>query len=198
MKEFSRLCDVMEALLAPTGCPWDRNQTFESMRHYLLEEAHEVIEAINLKDYDHLCEEIGDLFINCVFLCKLGEKGRHFTIEQTLNGVVEKLIRRHPHVFGDVVCHTEEDVRQQWRAIKAQEKQGKPSSPVTDDKTLPALARIQKRLKADPDLQPPPPSDPESELAAQLWQVVRQAHKAGLNAEQALVRSLQELSHQSS
>lgn len=122
MEAFDRFVDVVDRLLGPGGCPWDREQTLLSMRKDLLEETNEVIEAVESGDSDHIAEELGDLFFNVVFLCRLAKKEGHTNIPQVLKGITEKLIRRHPHVFGDAKVESSEDVLKQWEAIKRDEK----------------------------------------------------------------------------
>lgn len=122
MKEFDELKDVIEKLLAPNGCPWDREQTLMTMRKSLLEETKEVIEAIDLNDNEKIEEELGDLFFNVLFMSRLAEKEGRCTIGAILKHIIAKLIRRHPHVFGDAKVETAEDVIKQWNEIKKSEK----------------------------------------------------------------------------
>ena len=138
-----RLVGVMRRLLAPDGCPWDREQTFESVRRYVLEEACEVIDAIDNADKKGLREELGDLLLQVVFLAELGRRDGTFAIDDVVAGIVEKLVTRHPHVFGDMDAKTADEVLANWEKIKAREKKdrgvlsGVPRS-------LPALNRAQR------------------------------------------------------
>lgn len=101
MREFDELIEIIDRLLGPDGCPWDKEQTLQSLRSSVLEEVCEVIEAIDLNDNAHIKEELGDLFFNTIFLCKIAEKEKRFTVTEILKELNEKLIRRHPHVFGE-------------------------------------------------------------------------------------------------
>ena len=112
----------MARLRAPDGCPWDREQTFDSIKRYTVEETYEVIDAIERKDYPALCEELGDLMLQPVFYAQMASEAGLFRIEDALEAINSKLIRRHPHVFGDVVVDNADDVKTNWDAIKATEK----------------------------------------------------------------------------
>ena len=122
---ITRLSGVVERLLAPDGCPWDREQTFESTRRYVLEEACEVIDAIDSGDKSLVKEELGDLLMQVVFLSQLGKQEGSFGLDDVVAGIVEKLVTRHPHVFGDLDAKTAEEVLGNWERIKAQEKKGR-------------------------------------------------------------------------
>src|SRR5262245_17913601 len=99
--EFARLVDIMATLRGPHGCPWDREQTFQSLSHFVLEEAYEVVDAIERGDLDRLREEIGDHIFEGVFLAQIAADAGTFTISDSLHAVTDKLVRRHPHVFRD-------------------------------------------------------------------------------------------------
>lgn len=135
---FTVLVELMRRLLAADGCPWDREQTFESLRKYVMEEACEVIDAIDQNDRAGLCEELGDLALQVVFLSELGRRDGSFGPDDALRSIVEKLVRRHPHVFGDGDAETPAAVERRWDAIKAEEKRNRP---LLDDiaRALPAL-----------------------------------------------------------
>jgi nucleoside triphosphate diphosphatase len=140
---LARLVAVMQRLLAPDGCPWDREQSYETMRRYVLEEACEVIDAIDAKDRSALREELGDLLLQVVFQAELARREGSFAIDDVVSGIVEKLVTRHPHVFGDLDAKTADEVLQNWEKLKAKEKAnrgilgGVPRS-------LPALVRAQR------------------------------------------------------
>jgi MazG family protein len=119
------LVQVMRRLLAPDGCPWDREQTLETLIPFLVEEAYEVIEAIEGGRPDEHCEELGDLLMQIVFQTALREAEGHFDIDDVVSGISDKLIRRHPHVFADASAATSSEVLQQWEAIKAEEKRAR-------------------------------------------------------------------------
>ncbi len=147
-RKFQRLVEIMARLRAPGGCPWDREQTFESIKSYLLEETYEVMEAIDNRDWRSLAEELGDLLLQTVFFAQIaGEEGR-FTIADSLDAIAEKLIRRHPHVFADGDAKTPVEVKQRWEEIKRGEdaEKGKTPGRLLDrvPKTLPALMEAQR------------------------------------------------------
>jgi MazG family protein len=148
---FARLVAIMRRLRAPDGCPWDREQTLASLKPYLLEESYEVLEAIDHQDWPALREELGDLLLQPVFQARIAEDEGHFTIADSLNAIVEKLIRRHPHVFGDVSAPTAADVLRNWEQIKRAEKaeSANAASPLVSmldavPRALPALAEAQR------------------------------------------------------
>jgi nucleoside triphosphate diphosphatase len=122
--EFQRLVDIMRRLRGPDGCPWDREQTIHSLRGFVLEETYEVLDAIDRDDHDALRGEIGDLLFEGVFLARIEEDERRFTVADSLRAISEKLIRRHPHVFrsgGDTTIDSASKVVEQWEEIKARE-----------------------------------------------------------------------------
>ena len=122
---LSRLVGLMRRLLAEDGCPWDREQTFATLRRYVLEEACEVIDAIDGGDRGALREELGDLLLQVVFQAELARKEGAFAIDDVVEGIVNKLVTRHPHVFGDLDAETADEVLRNWEAIKAKENEGK-------------------------------------------------------------------------
>ena len=145
--EVKALMDVMDTLLGEHGCPWDREQTHTSLRKNLLEESHEVIEAIDEKNMEHLKEELGDVLLQVVFHAKLAEQEGHFNWNDIVNTITEKMIRRHPHVFGTVTAEDAEIVLSNWEEIKKKEKQGtKESKSIMGHlpPTLPALMKAEK------------------------------------------------------
>lgn len=111
----------MARLRSPEGCPWDREQTFESIKPYLLEETHEVLDAIDRSDWPALAEELGDLLLQSVFFAQMAAEEGRFSIEDCLDAISEKLVRRHPHVFGDGSAKTPEEVKARWDQIKQAE-----------------------------------------------------------------------------
>ena len=145
------LLNVMERLRGPGGCPWDREQTHRSLARHLLEEAHETLEAIDSGDPDRLREELGDLLLQVVFHAEMARQEGTFDIDDVAEGIVAKLVRRHPHVFGETNVANAAEVLVNWERIKAEEKG---EHPVGDDipATLPALARaakVQRRAAGD-------------------------------------------------
>jgi len=113
---------VMDRLRDPGGCPWDREQRLEDLRAYVLEEAYEVTEAIDRRDHDNLCEELGDLLLQVLFLSRIEQEEGRFDVEDVIQGIHDKLVRRHPHVFGDAEAGTADEVIRQWEEIKNEEK----------------------------------------------------------------------------
>ena len=139
-----RLREIVSRLRAPDGCPWDREQTHASLRAGLLEEACEVIDAIDRRDDAHMSEELGDLLLQVVMHSQIASEENRFDFEKVASGIADKLVRRHPHVFGSTKLENTDAVLRQWDEIKHAEK-GAPSS-ILDDITpaLPALMRAQK------------------------------------------------------
>ncbi|HLO03440.1 MAG TPA: nucleoside triphosphate pyrophosphohydrolase [Symbiobacteriaceae bacterium] len=203
------LVTVMAKLRGPNGCPWDLEQTHASLRRYMLEEAYEAIEAMESGDMKHLCEELGDVLLQVVFHAQIASESGHFTIDEIVEGITAKLVRRHPHVFGDVSVRDAAEVNRNWEAIKQQEKGGKaPESILTGvGKGLPALTKanaLQKRAAKVgfdwPDLAGPvakvheeldellqaPPAEREGELGDLLFAVVNVARVLGIEPELAL------------
>lgn len=137
----------MARLRAPDGCPWDREQTLDTLKKYLLEESYEVLDAIDARDFAAHCDELGDLLLQPVFQAQIAAEAGHFTISDSLDAIVNKLIRRHPHVFGDGHADTADDVKVRWDQIKAEEKQarGDAPAPLLDAvlSAQPALAEAQ-------------------------------------------------------
>ncbi len=121
-ERFERAVEIMAKLRAPGGCPWDREQTFDSIKPYTLEEAYEVIEAIDNRDWQELTGELGDLLLQVLFYSEMAQEEGKFGIDDVLDTLSNKLINRHPHVFGDVVAETSGQVLRNWEAIKAEEK----------------------------------------------------------------------------
>lgn len=145
---FNQLVALMARLRAPDGCPWDLKQTFDTIKPYLLEETYEVLDAIDARDWPELSEELGDLILQPVFFAQMATEAGHFRIEDCLEAINDKLIRRHPHIFGEVIAETAEDVKRNWDVIKAEEKSGKgrPQGALLDgiSRALPALAEAQQ------------------------------------------------------
>lgn len=125
MQIFDDFVATIAALRAENGCPWDRKQTHESLKECLTEEAGEVLAAIDNRDDENLCEELGDLLLQVVMHAQIAAEENRFTIEDVVRGVNEKMIRRHPHVFGDEKVESVEEGLNLWEQIKRQEKEGK-------------------------------------------------------------------------
>jgi XTP/dITP diphosphohydrolase len=191
-----RLREVMDTLRSPGGCPWDAEQTHESLLKYLLEESYEFIEAVEENDRTAMREELGDVLLQVYFHARMAEDDLTdpFSIDEVATAVAEKLIRRHPHVFGDTKVSGSEEVLENWEAIKAAEK-GRTSA--TDGVPLgqPALALASKLIyRAEKfghqiAIDRPVAIDPhltEDQLGDLLLGIIDQATKAGLDPEAAL------------
>lgn len=201
MKELNRfetLVDIMDRLREPGGCPWDREQTYETLRSYLIEECYEVAEALDREDPDALREELGDLLFQVVFLSRLAKENGDFVAADVIRGIAEKMIRRHPHVFGEGSAETAEEVLKNWEEIKREEKRGKrehADSPeamhsVLDGipTALPALLKAQRlatkaaRVGFDWD-RPAEVLDKIDEELAELRDAVQRDERAGVREE---------------
>src|SRR5579859_2158678 len=121
-ERFERAVQIMARLRAPGGCPWDREQTFDTIKPYTLEEAYEVLEAIDNRDWPELTGELGDLLLQVLFYSQMAREEGHFSVDDVLDRLSNKLVDRHPHVFGDVKADTSGEVLRNWEALKAEEK----------------------------------------------------------------------------
>lgn len=216
---FVRLVELMQRLLAPDGCPWDREQTPATLRRYVLEEACEVIDAIDEGDQKELCSELGDLLLQVVFQAELARKHGHFGPDDIVAAICDKLVRRHPHVFADEKAEGAAEVLRNWERIKAAErkKQGdKKDGGVLSGvaRSLPALTRAQRvgekvarvgfdwpdargarekvneeLLEFDEAVQSGDPDRAEAELGDILFAITSLARHAGIDAESALRRT---------
>ena len=191
------LLAVMDRLRSPGGCPWDAEQTHESLVQYLVEETYETIEAIDAGDRDGLVEELGDLLLQVVFHARIGEESdQPFDIDDVAGGIAEKLIARHPHVFGDETAQTAGDVEAAWFERKRREK-GRTS--VTDGvpMAMPALPLIEKLLhRAEKGGVALPPIDPQVEALLDehdpgelILEIVAAARSRGVDADAAARRA---------
>jgi XTP/dITP diphosphohydrolase/tetrapyrrole methylase family protein/MazG family protein len=195
----------MAQLRAPDGCPWDREQTHSSLAPYLIEECCELLDTIDREDFDHMCEELGDVLLQVVFHAQLAEESGRFNLETVARGICDKLVRRHPHVFGDVQLDTSGEVLHQWDQIKATEKgvDPKAAQPLVKElpPALPALRRaydVFKQLEKKRAL----PSDgfnmdavaamatdlTEEEAGRKLFELAAACRRAGIDPESALRR----------
>ena len=202
-RSIHELANILARLRAPGGCPWDQEQTLASVRNALLSEAYEVVEAIDLQDDDNLQEELGDLIMDALFLVHIAMTEGKFQLADVMAAICEKMIRRHPHVFGDTSLPDSEAVLSQWDQIKQAEKRAKNQTLQPLDgipRTLPALEaarelqkKAQKAQLAFPSALAAPAADAtqpltEAELGTKLWHLVARAADYGLNAEGALRR----------
>lgn len=126
---FIEFVSIMERLRAPDGCPWDREQDHQTLRRYIIEEAYELIQAIDEGNSRAICEECGDLMLQVIFVARIAEELGHFDISDVIKGISQKLIRRHPHVFGDINVKNSDEVLQNWEMIKASERREKNEDP---------------------------------------------------------------------
>jgi MazG family protein len=146
--KFQKLVEIMARLRAPGGCPWDREQTFDSIKPYTLEETYEVLDAIDRRDWDGLAEELGDFLLQAVFYAQMGAERNLFRMEDALDAINQKLVRRHPHVFGSESAESAGDVKRIWGEVKTAEKKEKGReedsllAPVP--RALPALVEAQQ------------------------------------------------------
>jgi MazG family protein len=147
-EKFQQLVSLMARLRAPGGCPWDREQTFDTIKPYTLEETYEVLDAIDRRDWDGLAEELGDFLLQAVFYAEMAAEEDRFSIGDALDAINAKLIRRHPHVFGEGTALTPGDVKRIWGEVKAAEKAAKSEKPagLLDGvpRALPALVEAQQ------------------------------------------------------
>ncbi|WP_243030034.1 MazG family protein [Thermus altitudinis] len=189
MGGMERLLEVMRRLRGPGGCPWDRAQTHESLVPYLLEEASEAADALLDGDPEEMAEELGDVLLQVAFHSVIGEEEGRFTYEDVERSIVEKLIRRHPHVFGEARAKTPEEVKARWEELKAEE--GKKEEPCGLPKHLPTLLRAYELQRKGVD----PGSEEGLRMALErgdleeaLWNLVGLFAKRGLDPETALRR----------
>src|SRR5438309_762112 len=145
-QKFERLVEIMARLRGPDGCPWDKQQDFNSLKPMLVEEVYEVLEAIENGDFEGVSEELGDLLLHVVFHAHLGKEAGQFDINTVIDAISDKLIRRHPHVFGNESASTSEEVIKNWETIKAQEKARKLKGRSAEQRSL--LEGIPSKLPA--------------------------------------------------
>lgn len=164
LKAFERLLNIMDDLREK--CPWDRKQTMESLRNLTIEETYELADAILDKNTEEVKEEIGDIMLHMVFYSKIAEEQSSFNIADALNAVCEKLIKRHPHIYGDVIAETEEAVKRNWEQLKLQE--GKKSVLEGVPKSLPAMVKAYRMQEKTAQV------GFEWENADQVWEKVEE------------------------
>lgn len=188
---MDRLLETLRALRAPDGCPWDREQTHDSLRPHLLEEASEAVDALAEDDRDAVVEELGDVLLQVAFHAVIGEEAGRFDYREVETRLVEKLVRRHPHVFGEGEAGDAAQVLATWNAIKAEERAGQETVGPGVPRGLPALSRA-AALDEALGWQPEPETGarrldevPErpGELAAALLYLAQRARRAGLDPE---------------
>jgi len=148
-EQFQKLVDVVDALMGENGCPWDRVQTRETLKPYLVEETYETLEALDRGDPEEIKDELGDLLYQILFHARISQNRGEFDIAGVVRAITEKMIRRHPHVFKEAKCDTPDEVVTQWEEIKKNEKAGAKRTSVLDGvpKSLPGLKRAQELQK---------------------------------------------------
>lgn len=192
----------MARLRAPDGCPWDREQTHQSLCVPLIDETAELLDTIDRNDMPHMCEELGDVLLQVVFHAQLAAEAGHFNFDDVARGINDKLVRRHPHVFGDIQLADSDAVLEQWEAIKAQEKKNGPTSGSLFKRLPPALPALLFATKVDRQIRSSnlnhhqlPDSESvaamaesfsEEEAGELLYQIVCACRHAGIDAEGAL------------
>ena len=150
MKELKQLIDIMATLRSENGCNWDKKQTYDSLKEYIIEEAYEVVDAVESRNFEHMKEELGDLLFNIVFYAQIASEDKKFNINDVAKDISEKLIRRHPHVFNVPANLTPDEVLANWNKIKQQEKINNPKPESVLDgipKSLPSILRAEKLQK---------------------------------------------------
>jgi len=203
---LEELLDVMARLRSPTGCPWDREQDHLTLRRHAIEEVYELIDAIEARDDQEMAEELGDLLLQVVFHCQLARERGAFDFEQVCRRLVEKLVRRHPHVFGETRVKDVDEVWANWEKIKHAEKHGtrhaRPSALDVIPKHLPALLRAEKLVKkarkakllADGKTRKKPAA--RSKLAEKLFALAADAQARGWSAEELLCDEIKQQERQ--
>jgi uncharacterized protein YabN with tetrapyrrole methylase and pyrophosphatase domain len=195
---IEQLVEVMAKLRSPDGCPWDREQDHMTLRFYAVEEVYELIDAIEAGDDHEMEEELGDLLLQVVFHCQLAKERGAFDFDDVCQRIVNKLVHRHPHVFGENKLKSAEAVLVQWEQIKRAEKKGtrheRPSALDGIPKRLPALMRAHelvkkaRRAKLLPDGKRTKARSSKAEIGRELFEIAESCQQQGLNAE-ALLRS---------
>ena len=196
----------MARLRSPTGCPWDREQSHFTLRRHAIEEVYELLDAIEARDDVEMAEELGDLLLQVVFHCQLARERGAFDFEQVARRLVDKLIRRHPHVFGATKVKDVDEVWANWEKIKKAEKQGtqhaRHSALDGVPKHLPALMRAEKLLKKARKAQLIPAETKarrrwsKAALAAELFELTKDAQARGWSAEELLTDALKQRERQ--
>ena len=193
---IKQLLEVMARLRAPDGCPWDREQDHKTLRMHAVEEVYELLDAIDAEDDLEMQEELGDVLLQVVFHCQLAEERGAFGFEQVAQHIVDKLIHRHPHVFGDRKVKNVDEVWANWEKLKREEKQGthreRPSAMDGIPKHLPALQRSEKLVKkakragVTDDSDVPKLKKTKAAVAKELFELAQYAQSRGWAAEQML------------
>jgi len=209
MSGIDDLRETVSRLRAPDGCPWDRAQTHRSLSECLIEECAELLDTIDREDYDHMKEELGDVLLQVVMHAQLAEECERFDFDSVAKAVNEKLIRRHPHVFGDVIAGSPEEAISRWEAIKAAEKPDAGGNVGLTDRLPPNLPSLlfakgvyreleKRNLLADSGVALETSADSqgtidEAEVGARLFKIAAICKRAGIDPESALRRYASQL-----
>jgi MazG family protein len=193
---FDELVQIADRLLGENGCPWDRKQTLLTLRPFILEETYELLEALDQNDTKGIIEEAGDVLFQVVFIAKLLEKDQKGSLEAIIQGLNDKLIRRHPHIFASEIAHTPEQVLKRWEEIKKEEKK-RTGELEGIPKELPGIAKMQKVLKKlkkkeyfkEENIEKTTPD----KLSTELRTLVLQAIEADIDLESLIRKNLKEL-----
>ncbi len=192
-KDFYEFCDIIEKLRAPEGCPWDREQTHQSLKKHLIEEAYEAADAIEEGDYNAMADELGDVLLQIVMHAQIGKEEGTFDINDVTDIVSRKMIERHPHVFGDANVSSSEEVLDNWEEIKKAQRGQKTvyESMQSVTKSLPALSRTQKiigkAVRSNLYSIEEENTVNEEELGRKLFELCALAYKNGIDAEESLI-----------
>jgi MazG family protein len=201
LPEFRRLCEVTARLRAPGGCPWDRQQTLQSIKPYTLEETYELLEAIDADDDTAISEELGDVLLQVILDAQIAADENRFQLIDVVRQIADKMVRRHPHVFGDASAESTDDVKRHWRAAKSAEKRTRDSCLDGIPAAMPQLARASKITSRaasvgydfpDRDMLFDKLNEELIELAAELFDDGRVPHvPAGVDGERVLDRPIE-------
>lgn len=191
MESVDKLVEIIKALRAPDGCPWDRKQTHKSLRGHLVEECAELLEAIDLDSPEKMREELGDILMHIALHAEIAAEQNQFTLDDVAREIDEKLVRRHPHVFGDKTANSCDDVLKIWEQVKAQEKKERVVGKLFDG-IPPELSALRYALdiakKATPEVlaETPAPDSDTLEIGKRLFDTVRLAAEKKIEPEGAL------------
>ncbi len=197
-RSAATLSQIIARLRAPGGCPWDRAQTHASLRDALIDEAYEAVDAIDAGDSRNLAEELGDVVLQAALHAQIAEEAGEFSFEDVLEQVSAKLLRRHPHVFGDASASTPSDVVKTWNQVKADERRARGEAEQVLNKverlprSMPALIRAARVLREEVTIEAPQASLPADNLGAQLLDVVARIVASGQDPETELDRALRD------
>lgn len=200
MDVFKEVLELIQHLHGPKGCPWDQKQTYASLQPYLIEEMHEVLEAVDEKSTEKMIEELGDLLYVILFYAQIAQEKKQFDLKTICRALKEKLIRRHPHVFGAKPTQNMEEIIAMWEQVKKSENQGKNRQSKIDGipQSLPLLVKAQKIMQKIlrtpfPELPKVERAATENEIAEELLALVVKAEKAEIDLESAFRRRLGDL-----